>query len=225
MAARAVMRHYGVAVLHGKELNQTKADFEGWKISKKVEFLTELNDMLGKTAMFGISVGIEKAKYEDLRKKEKVNPNESAFGFCFRAAMNQILLSYEVFAAQAQGLSLSFVLEQGNKNNNDALRIYNSFRAASVHFANFGGISFADKSSTVSLQMADLLVYFTRRYTVDCRRVGRPLPEPDLLKTIVRSKTPIATLLGTSFEKGVLSPVLPDDVLEAAIRKALNSSK
>jgi hypothetical protein len=60
------------------------------------------------------------------------------------------------------GATLSFVVEAGNKNDADILRIFKETRWSRKHVGVYKvlrSVSFADKVSSVALQMADFLAF------------------------------------------------------------------
>lgn len=97
------------------------------------------------------------------------------------------------------GHKLSFVIEQGNKNNNDARLVYNELYLSHPSGLAFGGLSFADKDSTISLQMADLLAFYIRRYGNFVEKERRYVPRPDMVNILMRAGIRVTGLVGTEF--------------------------
>jgi hypothetical protein len=86
---------------------------------------------------------------------------ESAYGHCFQNVVDAIMRSnvMKYYAAEHQG-SLSFVVEAGNKNDADIVRIFNEIKLDPRHVGVdriLKTVTFADKGSTIALQMADFL--------------------------------------------------------------------
>jgi hypothetical protein len=194
--ARPVLEAEGVSFVHGKELYQTKSPFAGWRMARKHAFVAALQDKLQRAAFFGINFAIMKGPFEDAKERG----GESAFGLCFRATFDAILRARRVTDAIKSGQKISFVIEQGNKNNNDVLRIYNEMVFKHEYGSAFGGLSFAKKNSTISLQMADLLAYYMKRYANACIKARTYIPEPDMVKILFRGKIPITGIVGKKFE-------------------------
>jgi Protein of unknown function (DUF3800) len=199
--ARPILADENVSMLHGKELYQTKPPFDGWSMKRKHEFVLKLQEKLATAALFGVVHAVRKENFVAAKQRDKnLSVNESAFGTCFRAVADTILNATPVAKAIKSGQKLSFILEQGNKNNHDALRIYNEFNRE-LGFS-LGGLSFASKNSSVSLQMADLLAYYLRRYANGCDRAGTYVQEPEMIKILKRGKIPVSGIVAVGFERG-----------------------
>jgi hypothetical protein len=216
-AARPILAAEKVPVLHGKELYQTKPPFAGWSMKRKHDFVLKLQEKLATAALFGIVHAVRKENYVAKKASDKkFGTNESAFGACFRMVAETIIKAGPVAAAIRSGRKLSFVVEQGNKNNNDALRVYNEINR-SLGFS-LGGISFAPKNSTVSLQTADLLAYYLRRYANACDRAGEYVQEPDMIKILKRGKVPVTGIVAIDFERS--KPGQRSSLSDAGFRRA-----
>jgi hypothetical protein len=201
--ARPLLVAENVPVVHGKELHQTKPPFAGWSLHRKHDFVRSLQAKLETAALFGVTYAIKKENYIAAKKRDRnVNLSESAFGYCFRVVADTMLRAASVKQALEAGQKLSFVIEQGNKNNNDARRIYNEMVIGHKLGFSLGGLSFANKDSTISLQMADLLAYYLRRYGNACDRAGTYVEEPEMIKILKRGKIPVTGLVVTGFERG-----------------------
>lgn len=80
--------------------------------------------------------------------------------------------------AASKGASLSFAVERGNKNDRDVVRVFNK---AKFDPRNLGAekalrsVEFADKNSSIALQIADFLAFTGRRLALHFER-QRKLP-------------------------------------------------
>ena len=186
-SAKKIFADFKVAELHGKEFNDTKGDFAKWPRRKKEAFAARLYFELKKAASFGVTASIAKsafAKAKSLREHERQSP----YGYCFGEILDQIMWSSVMKTAVAKmGATLSFVVESGNKNDADVLRIFNEQKWSPRHIGVdkvLKSLSFADKGSTIALQMADFLAFHTRRYAAKCEKAQEYLPLTDLQKII-----------------------------------------
>jgi Protein of unknown function (DUF3800) len=199
-AAKLVLDHCDVDVVSGKQLHRTKGDFKGWKIRKKEKFVTALQRHLKDAAVFGMTFSIEKEPYARAKIVHGKNKNESAYGYAFRIVMDTIFRSKFVREAFAQkGWRTNIVIEQGNKNNADANRIYNHQLIHAPYGKLLGGFTEAPKDSTISLQMADLLAYYSRRHVELCERKDKFVAEDGVFSIITGAGIPIANSVANDF--------------------------
>ena len=183
-SASKIFAEFGVTTLHGKEFNDTKGQFKGWSRKKKEVFIARLIVELKKAALFGVAASISKtafAKAKSLGEHEQQSP----YGFCFGEVLDQIMFSGAMKMAAANGATLSFVVEAGNKNDADVVRVFNK---AKWDPRNAGAekvlksVEFANKNSTIALQMADFLAFTGRRHLAQSERAKKYLPLTDLEK-------------------------------------------
>jgi hypothetical protein len=110
---------------------------------------------------------------------------QSAYGFCFGEVLDKIMWSDVMKAAASVGGTLLFVVEAGNKNDADVVRVFNK---AKWDPRNVGAekvlksVTFANKTSTIALQMADFLAFTDRRNAIQNERARKYLPLTDLQK-------------------------------------------
>lgn len=188
--ARETFANYGVTVLHTKELHDTDGEFRGWSVRKKQSFITELYSHFDPTKEAGISYSTRQDVYLK-RKKEhgfRYNANMSALGYCFHEIC-VLLLQASALPALLRtdpSYNLSFVIESGNRNNEDVVRIFNDLKTE-IPELRFNSLSIADKSSSVVLQIADFLAFHSRRYVTKCEEARQMLPEPTMLSIALNS--------------------------------------
>lgn len=184
IAARRVLDEYKVTLLHAKEFYDTKGDFAGWPRDKKEGFVRKLqhNCILGRLDL-GVVFAAPKAAWTEAKREHGGAHSESVFGFCFRAILDQILQDEIVGKVIADGETLSFVLESGDENAGDALRIWREAKARHNHLLySFG---FAAKDSAIGLQIADFLAVTSRKYISRHNAVGS-YPEEPAIASILR---------------------------------------
>jgi hypothetical protein len=205
-AARLILKRQAVKVVSGKDLENGRKDFRGWRVSRKIKFVRALQSKLKPAALSGYAYGVDKERYANAKKRDRLNHQESAFGFSFRILVDQMLRDARIrHGFEKHGWKVSIVIEEGNKNNQDARRIYNQLRLRSDIGHMLCGFGTAAKDSTVSLQMADLLAFSTRRYAVACASAGKFLRKPPLLNEICSSGIGLANCIATGFEGGTMS--------------------
>jgi hypothetical protein len=198
--ADPILKNSNVDVVHGKKLHSTKGCFKGWKIRKKEKFVGALQEKLKDAALFGVTFSIQKDNYERAKVVHGKNKNESAFGYGFRIVMDTLLRSKEVRQAFfKKGWRTNIVVEQGNKNNADAQRIYNQQLLHAKYGKLLGGFSEAPKDSTISLQMADLLAFYSRRHVELCEAKGKFVRESNMFSLITGAGIPIANSVASDF--------------------------
>jgi hypothetical protein len=186
--AKNIFDAFGISELHGKEFNATKGQFRGWPQKKKEALAAHLYLQLREISALGIDCGITRTAYRRARFEHGHYPNESGYGNCFRRIVETImrsdLMKYYVSEYQA---TLSFVVEGGNKNDADILRVFHEMKFNPSHVGVvdvMNSVSFADKGSTIALQMADFLAFHSRRYKSQCEKAKSYLPLTDLQKVI-----------------------------------------
>jgi Protein of unknown function (DUF3800) len=185
--AKKIFTEFGVRELHGKEFNDTKADFAKWSRRKKQTFVARLYFELRKAARFGVTASIAKSAHAKAKSVGE-DARQSAYGYCFGQILDQIMWSAVMKTAVARlGATLSIVVEAGNKNDADVLRIFNETRWIPHHVGVFRvlqSVTFVDKGSSIALQMADFLAFHARRYAAQCEKAREYLPMSDLQKII-----------------------------------------
>ena len=166
VGGRAVLDRYSVEVLHAKEFYDTKGDFEGWSRTKKCDFVSQLQEqILGKFDL-AVSFSIVKAEFLKAKKAHNVAHRESAFGYCFRTIVRKMLDDSVLKLALGRGQQdITFVLESGDENAGDARRIFDEAKKLSPwHDRVLRSFGFADKKSSVGLQIGDLLAVTLRKH-------------------------------------------------------------
>jgi len=162
-SAAKIFTAYNVTSLHAVDFNATKNQFEGWPRTRKEAFIANLLWELKKAAPFGVMASITKTAYAKAKSVGE-HTQQSPYGHCFGNVLDAIMWSNHMKFAASKGASLSFAVERGNKNDRDVVRVFNK---AKWDPRNLGAekvlrsVEFADKNSSIALQMADFLA-FTR---------------------------------------------------------------
>jgi hypothetical protein len=199
-ASKTIFDRFEVSRLHGKEFNDTKGDFANWPRRKKEDFAASLYMELGKVASFGVVASIAKSAFRKA-KSAGAHARQSPYGYCFGQVLDQIMWSAVMQLAAANGATLSFVVERGNKNDADIIRIFNEEKWSTRHIGVekvLKQVSFADKGSTFALQMADFLAFHARRYSMHCEKARKYLPLSDFQRLVFRL-IPTAVALSHEF--------------------------
>ena len=200
LEARSIFDAYSVRYLHGVEFQNRKPPFNKWSPIKQRTFLIELFDAVRRTAKFGISFSVRNDAYLHAKKTHSRNRNESAYGYAFRCALENILRDEVIrLAIDEHCARLSFVVESGCANQGDVRRIFEELKAHPTLAGIMGGLDFADKKSTIALQIADFLAYQSRRYVAEREAVdGNYVPMSDVL-TIMTDRTSHRGTVATGF--------------------------
>lgn len=183
--AREVFDRFGVGVLHTKEFYDTKGDFADWPREKKESFVRSVHAVTLGRLELGVSFSVLKSKFLEAKKNHKVARSELAFGFCFRAISHALVTDAVLICLLTKGENLSFVLESGDSNANDAQRIFNWIKQQNTEFDRiFYSFGFADKRSSAGLQWADFLAVITRRYADQYTKLGTYPSEPTIISIL-----------------------------------------
>ena len=155
--------HYGVKVLHTKQLHDTKVDFKGWKKLKKQAFVSRLRLERPPHLMMGLSASAAKGMYQ-LRKAERGRRRTvSPYGFCFNLIIDWIFRDIRIGPfSHTEGVAL--ILESGHENNAEAQIEFGKIKEQHPDIAPLlHSISFVAKGSCRAIQLADLFAFYSRR--------------------------------------------------------------
>jgi len=192
-SAAKIFTAYNVTSLHAADFNATKNQFESWPRTRKEAFIANLLWELKKAAPFGVMASITKTAYAKAKSVGE-HTQQSPYGHCFGNVLDAIMWSNHMKFAASKGASLSFAVERGNKNDRDVVRVFNK---AKWDPRNLGAekvlrsVEFADKNSSIALQMADFLAFTGRRLALHFERQRKYLELTDLQKITLYS-IPIA---------------------------------
>ena len=185
--ARRVMNEYGVTYIRGRDIHSNNGEYAGWTTDKKTEFITRLNQVLAPLVGLAISCATLKSVF-NVRAIGHVR-TQSPFGFCFEMLIHR-LVNDEGFSkvVRRPNVALSFVIEEGNSNNNEIFQRYERLKAAhGTELPYFAGMTFAAKNSSIAIQMADLFAFLTRRQAVAMEKNSRNPIEPHRYLTALRT--------------------------------------
>jgi hypothetical protein len=166
-AAKAVYDNFRFDVFHAKDFEATKNKFEGWRRIKKQSYAVEIYETakIANCLELGISFSVLKANYIARKRETRLDPNMSAYGYCFQAIMNHLLRD-KVFneILGRDGVTIDFVIESGNKNDDNIKQLFFNIREKYSLEKKLNAIAFSPKESSRAIQLADFLAYYSRRH-------------------------------------------------------------
>jgi hypothetical protein len=158
--AEKLFRRFGVDVFHTIDVRRTDKDFEGWKVDRKIEFLDEFQHIINDTLESGVASFIrdDDYKYYSGLNWPKKTRRDSKYGILFRACLSQIIdtIGHIPLGTEPR---LHIVLEDGHKNAEDTVRIYNWAQNRIGQSRALAGLTFANKKTCLPLAAADLFAY------------------------------------------------------------------
>ena len=190
-----------VEILHAKELESTKGEFEGWKIIQKQAFVSEVSRTLAKHSMLGVSMSCVKEQYDTRTKERGKKRTNRPYTFCFNVILDWLLRDIRTGkAVWSEGLSL--ILEAGHENNPEAERAFYSIRKKHGLENVLKSICFVPKDNSRAIQAADLFAFYTRRDSNRLEKASRKGAKPYEMETmlkIITEKGPFRGYVATDF--------------------------
>ena len=160
--ARELFDKFELPYLHTVDLHMRRGEFKGWTRKRTVEFTNDFYRILGKYAHSGLAFSVLKSSFEAKKSVYNVEHQSSPLGFCLHGLVSRLVKDEDIKDALAlPDVRLSFVVEKGNKNDNDILRRFNNIKKQDPE--RFASINFEPKKEKIALQAADFLAYFCRR--------------------------------------------------------------
>jgi len=147
---------------HTVDMHQRRGEFGGWNSTETAQFANDFFKIVRTYAGFGIEASVLKRTFKAGKETFALKREGSPIGMCFRIILDRIVKDAGFLdAEQIDGVNLSFVVENGHKNNGEMLDRFNIIKAMDPN--RFGSLTFEDKSERIALQAADFLAYFSRR--------------------------------------------------------------
>ena len=151
--------------LHTVELHQRKGRFKGWTREQIAEFANAFYSILNKHAYAGFEFSVLKSTFEAKKSVYDVERQSSPLGFCLHGIVHRLVNDKGIKdVLTLPGADLSFVVESGNKNEEEIRLRFN--RIQKQDRKRFASIRFVPKKDKIALQAADVLAYFCRRLRV-----------------------------------------------------------
>ena len=160
--ARALFDACELPYLHTVDLHHRKKKFKGWTREQTAEFANAFYKILDQNAYAGFEFSVLKSTFEVGKSVFNVEHQSSPLAFCLHGLVSRLVKDEGIKDVLAlPDVDLSFVVERGNKNDNDIRRRFDKIKNQDPE--RFGSISFEPKKEKIALQAADFLAYFSRR--------------------------------------------------------------
>jgi hypothetical protein len=175
--AGKLFKRFRVDVFHTIDVKRTDKDFAGWKVDRKIEFLDELQHVINETLESGVASFLREddyVYYTSLNWPKKTR-RDSKYGILFRASLSQVIDTVLTVGRWADGTEprLYVVLEDGHRNAEDAVRLYNFFKDRLGRESRaLAGLTFDNKKTCLPLAAADLFAYTARGREVGAKPIG-----------------------------------------------------
>jgi uncharacterized protein DUF3800 len=149
----ALLTRHGLDFLHGK-------DMSGWREDRRHALVADVINLLEKSAIYGTAAAVYNKDHQRVFPQGvKVPMVDTKYGACFRMCM--IKMCNPIREAWP-GQRVSFVLEDGAKSKNNAVKIFDLSKVDgswSKMMFPLGNLAFAGKRDYGALQAADLLAH------------------------------------------------------------------
>lgn len=171
---RKLFTRFKVSAYHTVDIRRTKADFKGWSVDRKIEFLYEFQHITNETMLSGVAAFIRRDDYAYYCRLSwpKGTRKDSEYGILFRTCLSQTIDTL-VGLDQMNEPRMKVVLENGHKNREDAVRIYHMAKDRIGQHRALSGLAVADKSC-LPLAAADLFAYSAWGAEVGQKPIGTP---------------------------------------------------
>lgn len=199
-AVEPIFAAYGIGILHTMDLHHRRNEFDGWDTSKTRELIAEICLSMSPYVLHGLSMSTLKQTYQSRANESGRKRTSTRHSFCFQWVLDQIMRGTRT-GRLANTVGVSFVIEDGNNHNGDALRDFKALRTRHGLEAVLHSISVVAKDQCRAIQVADLLAYYSRRHGV---AILRKPPElridvRDPVMDIINSHVPITSFVATDF--------------------------
>lgn len=166
---------YRISAYHTIDVRRTKADFKGWPVDRKIEFLDEFQHIINETLQGGVAAFIKREDYDYYcgLTWPKGTRQDSEYGILFRACLSQTIDTIGYLPVMGEP-KLKIVLEDGHRNRDDAKRIYDWANGRIGQHRALSGLSVALKKDSLPLAAADLLAYSSWGGEVGQKPIGTP---------------------------------------------------
>ncbi len=162
MHARELFDTFELPYLHTVDLHGRRGKFRDWTRENTAKFANDFYRILDQHAYAGFEFSVLKPTFEVGKSVYNVEHQSSPLGFCLHGLVSRLVKDEGIKDALAlPDVRLSFVVEKGNKNDNDIRRRFNNIKKQDPE--RFASIRFEQKKEKIALQAADFLAYFSRR--------------------------------------------------------------
>jgi hypothetical protein len=193
---------FGVSGLHAKNLHDTDGDFKGWSKLRKHAFVARIYQVMSRHVPLGFSCGAVKETYKKRAKEREPKRTVTPYTFCFNVIVDWILTDIRI-GKEAWSDGVSFILEAGHENNPEAEAQFYEIREIHKLENALRSICFVPKEHSRAIQVADLLAFYSRRYSAwllemspDDRRKAKP---QDTIINIIAEGVPLRSYVTLDF--------------------------
>lgn len=166
--AAGYLRKHKIACVHAMDFENHKGEFKGWEPLARIAFLAGLAAILRSHVILGVSVSTYKDAHRRAKLRTGRSQNQSPYGWSFTTTQEYLLRDPGI-QERLRTERLSFVIEDGNKNNAGVLRSFGAIKKEH-NLSQVDSMTFAKKNSTIALQMADVIAFYTRRHVAAMER-------------------------------------------------------
>jgi hypothetical protein len=162
-----IYSNYGIGeIFHARDFHASDKVFKGWSRIKKQTYAREICDAAknAHAIEIGLTMSVLKSTYNKRKIETGLDRAMSPYGYCFSVIMNDLLVDEILRQSLGRdGFDISFIIEGGNKNDNNVLNVFNAVRRKYNIENKLKSISFMNKDSSKALQLADFFAYYSRR--------------------------------------------------------------
>ncbi|MFC3677986.1 DUF3800 domain-containing protein [Ferrovibrio xuzhouensis] len=206
--ADPVFNEYGVTVLHTMDMENSDGIYKNWSILKKQSFVSKICGVLSAHALMGMTMSVVKPTYKSRAEESDRKRTITPYAFCAQVILQWIMTDIKL-GRIAHDEGLSFLFEEGDKNNREIANNLEALRTSHEDFNRaYRSISFVPKHDSRAIQMADLLAYHSRKHGVRMEggHVTLPAgqrdiskPDPDMMIKIITERLPHKGFVATDF--------------------------
>jgi hypothetical protein len=168
-----LLNRYALTHVRGTKLASFRGEFETWNAKKRHRFVEDMVQTLNVAGLLGIAATLDERVFKEVFPQATIALADKAFGLLFR------LLALKMCSRVSCGDGeISFVLEDGSRDDSDAKRVFESLktRKSDPLARKLGTFAVASKKAFGALQAADFLAYNAYR-NMDAIRSGAVVHE------------------------------------------------
>ena len=157
----ALNAEYGVSVFHAKDWRGRKGSFKGWPHQRRATYNSRFLRLADAHLTWGAAGVLVRDEYDKIYRAKPFPPRarpDTPYGMCFRTALLRTLMEMRAWRSS---WPLNIIMEDGNKNLGDAIRVFGEIRnqLAIGYTGALGYISFGSKRDCLPIAIADSLAY------------------------------------------------------------------
>jgi hypothetical protein len=157
----ALGKQHGFTIFHSYDLRNSKGEFKGWSLRKKLQLVDELASIIRGGLKDGVTAILPRSLYiEEYRGKSKPKGMhlDTQYGVCFRMCMKHLM---NLITEDGRTHMLHVIIEGGHKNVRDTVRVFDELKMETVErgIKILGTITVARKSECAGLAAVDFLAH------------------------------------------------------------------